>query len=285
MSTIAPHSTVSSAAPARRPRPKSTEDTFYTVAASTVVALAVGLVTWAFTSQSGSPATAAGLSSGGSALISTADSVEQERQAFEQRQQALAQEHQRQAKILEQQRIAGEQEIARQTKLLEQQRIAAEQEAARQARRLEEQRIAAEKQARNRMILARIEGLESEISVLRRDMTATENQRADHQTRVTEYMMDHKMAIAALAAGAAGAGVAMDNNNEFSDDAKAIGGVTATIAVLWAIANHEEVLEVADCMAKASAVQTDYKNRISRMSQRVTTLHSQIAQEKRNLEQ
>jgi len=174
---------------------------------------------------------------------------------------------------VEQRQLAASQDLQRQAQMLEQQRVAAEQEAIRQA-----------KEAKNRATLARIEGLESELSLLRRDITATENQQADHQTKVNDYMMDHKMAIAALAAGVAGAGVALDEQNEFSDDAKTLGGVTAFIAGIWALANHEEVIEVADRMAKASAMQTDYKNRIDRMKQRVVNLNSQVSQEKLNLD-
>ncbi len=174
---------------------------------------------------------------------------------------------------VEQLRLAASQDLQRQAQMLEQQRVAAEQEAIRQA-----------KEAKRRATLARIEGLESELSLLRRDITATENQQEDHQTRVNDYMMDHKMAIAALAAGVAGAGVAFDGSNEFSEDAKGLGGATAVIAGLWALANYEEVIEVADRMAKASAMQTDYKDRIDRMGQRVATLNSQITQEKRSLD-
>ncbi len=269
MSTIASHSS-SASTQTSSPRRISPVEKFHIITTSVAVTIAVGILIWlAGTLLESHPvATLRDESS-----TSSTSPIQEERRTYELRQQALVKEQEHKAKLSEQQRIAAQQEQERQAKLLDQQRIASEQEAARQA-----------KEARQRMALARIEGLENEASILRRDITATENQQADHQTRVNEYMMDHKMAIAALAAGVAGAGVAFDESNEFSEDAKGLGGATAVIAGLWALANYEEVIEVADRMAKASAMQNDYKNRIDRMKQRVITLNSQVSQEKRNLE-
>ncbi len=63
----------------------------------------------------------------------------------------------------------------------------------------------------------------------------------EHQAKIHGYMLDHEMAVAALTAGVAGAGVALDPNNSFSDDAKNIGGVLATLAVFYALANLNEI--------------------------------------------
>jgi septal ring factor EnvC (AmiA/AmiB activator) len=75
----------------------------------------------------------------------------------------------------------------------------------------------------------------------------------EHQAKIHGYMLDHKMAVAALTAGVAGAGVALDHNNSFSDDAKNIGGVVATLAVFYALANLDEISDVVKTLNQADA--------------------------------
>ena len=65
--------------------------------------------------------------------------------------------------------------------------------------------------------------------------------------------MDHKMVVVALAAGVAGAGVALDSNNSFSEDAKNVGGWVAGIAAIYALANFDEVSDVVNNLNQADA--------------------------------
>jgi hypothetical protein len=131
--------------------------------------------------------------------------------------------------------------------------------------------------------IAKIAGLEGQLSTLRRSLAAAEAEKAAHATRVKAYAMDHKMAIAALGITVAGAGVALEDNGNFTEDQKTVAGVSAVVAGLYVLANGEECAEVTDRMAKAATMQSDYETRIKALRGKVSVLQSQIAREKRLL--
>ena len=74
-----------------------------------------------------------------------------------------------------------------------------------------------------------------------------------YKARVMAYMMDHKMAVVALAAGGGGLSVALDKSNRFTEEAKNVGGVVAGIAVLYALAHMDEVSDVVKNLNNADA--------------------------------
>ena len=76
---------------------------------------------------------------------------------------------------------------------------------------------------------------------------------SDFQQRAEAYFMNHKMALAAIALGIGGTAVAIDANNEFSDDAQAAAGIGAFIVGMWAIGNMDEVIAVGDALVQADA--------------------------------
>jgi hypothetical protein len=204
--------------------------------------------------------------------------------------ESVADEKQRTAEI--------EKQGKAQRELLEQQRLAAEQQSQRQAAEakaqrdlLEQQRIAAEQQAQRRAAeakrasaLARIQGLEGQLAVLRQSLATTVAEKDDYTTKVKDYAMDHKAAIAALGITVGGAAVAADQSDRFTDDQKKVAGVGAVVAGLYALSNHEECAEVANQMAKAVTIQSDYDQRINTARQQISSLQSQIDEEKKQLE-
>lgn len=74
-----------------------------------------------------------------------------------------------------------------------------------------------------------------------------------YRDKVEAYMMNHKMAVAAIASAAGGSAVALDSENEFSDEAQAVGGLVGAIGVAYTIANFEEVSTVFDQLMQADA--------------------------------
>ena len=113
---------------------------------------------------------------------------------------------------------------------------------------------------------ARLTGLETE---LQKQQLALQQFR----DQVQAYMMDHKMAVAAIAAGIVGGGVALSEDNAFSSDAKAVGGIVGVIAALWAIENAAEVAEVLDQMVQADA-------RVKRFESQLLQIQGAIDQER-----
>lgn len=129
--------------------------------------------------------------------------------------------------------------------------------------------------------LARIDGIERQISILRQSITATQAEKAAFSSRMKDYAMDHKLAIAAMGVTVAGAGVALSDGDQFNDDQKTVAGISALVAGLYAISNHEECLEVADRMAKAATMRADYDRRLADAEEQIANLQKQIAQAKR----
>lgn len=112
---------------------------------------------------------------------------------------------------------------------------------------------------------------QSTVSSLQQRLTQQQAQLDDYRDQVERYMMNHKMALAAIAGGAGGAGVAVDPNNEFSDEAQGIGLAVGLFAVWYAANNMSEIVEVADTMAQADV--------------NVKNMESEIASTERQLEQ
>lgn len=126
----------------------------------------------------------------------------------------------------------------------------------------------------------------------RRSKTASYEQRLyeqqsnlkEYEVKVEAYMMNHKLAVAAILAGFGGATVALDANNEFSDEAESLGAVAAAIAALYAIANTEEVLQVGDYLIQADAHVKNLKNQIKMTQSNLETEKGQLQQEEQKLQ-
>jgi peptidoglycan hydrolase CwlO-like protein len=94
---------------------------------------------------------------------------------------------------------------------------------------------------------------QSEVRDLQQQLKDQDAQLAEYQTQVEGYMLDHKMALTAIVAGVAGAGVALDSSNAFSEDAKNMGGVVTFVAALWALGNLDEISDVVKTLNEADA--------------------------------
>jgi hypothetical protein len=160
-----------------------------------------------------------------------------------------------------------------QVAFLEKQRVAAEQEASRRVT-----------EARRRAALARIEGLEGQAAVLRQALAATETEKAAYSTKIADYAMDHKAVILAMGITVASGIVATDKTNNLTDDQKTAATISALISGGYALYNYKECMEVADQMAKAATMQATYDSRIAKTRQQLSSLQSQIAEEKKQLE-
>jgi septal ring factor EnvC (AmiA/AmiB activator) len=103
------------------------------------------------------------------------------------------------------------------------------------------------------MLTQTIAGRRSNVAQLEQRLSGQRSELAQFRGRVKAFMLNHKMAIAAITAGVGGAGVALNPRNEFSKDAEAIGGMVAVVAAIYALANAEEIAQVADALFQADA--------------------------------
>ena len=76
---------------------------------------------------------------------------------------------------------------------------------------------------------------------------------ANFTAGVRNYMLEHKLAVAALVAGLGGAATALDNTNVYSEDAKQLGSAVAVVAGIWALGNLDEVSQVLEALNRADA--------------------------------
>lgn len=93
-----------------------------------------------------------------------------------------------------------------------------------------------------------------QLQALQDERSGLQSQAARLKREVQTFMMDHKMAVAALAAGVAGTGMALDDSGQFTDEARTVAGVVGIVAVGWALFNMEEVAQVASELMKAEAM-------------------------------
>jgi hypothetical protein len=131
--------------------------------------------------------------------------------------------------------------------------------------------------------LARIEGLERQAATVRQTLAVVQAEKASYETKVKDYAMDHKMAILAIGGTVAGTAIALDKEHNFTEDQKTVAGWTAAVLATYALFNHEEIIEVTDRMTKAAAMISGYDKRIAEARQELSSLESQLAEEKKAL--
>jgi anti-sigma factor RsiW len=154
---------------------------------------------------------------------------------------------------------------------------AASQQAAEEAARQEAARQeAARQEAERRQRLHTAELLENRVAKLQQtldEMTARSN---ELDTRVHQYMMEHKEAVIALAAGVGGSGVALDSSNQYSDEARMVGGIAAGLALVWAVQHPDEIREVAESLATASTTRADYTRQMEDLRRTIAEEQAKI---------
>lgn len=138
-------------------------------------------------------------------------------------------------------------------------------------------------QSTKQATLARIEGLERQTATWRQTLAQVEAEKASYQTKVKDYAMDHKMAILAIGGTVAGTAIALDTEKKFTENQRTAAGWTAAFLALYALSNHEEIMEVTDRMTKAAAMIADYDKRIAEAQRELSALESQLAREKKAL--
>ena len=94
---------------------------------------------------------------------------------------------------------------------------------------------------------------ESDLQSMIQRLAVQRSQLEEYDASVSAYMLNHKMATAAIAAGVGGASTYLDKENAYSDNAKQIGAGLAFAAAIWVLANLDEVSEVVGVLNQADA--------------------------------
>lgn len=136
----------------------------------------------------------------------------------------------------------------------------------------------------NRSALNRtVEGRRGQVAELEHLAYRQQQEITQFRGAVEAYMLDHKMAIAALVVGGTSIGVALDENNAFTPDEQFLGGVVSLVAVAYAFANWDEVVAVADQLFQADAHFKRLEAQLAGTRQALQGERNQLAQEEQQL--
>ncbi len=123
---------------------------------------------------------------------------------------------------------------------------------------------------------------ESALKAMQQRRTDRHAQLNEYNASVQGYMLDHKMAVAALAAGVGGAQISSDNT--YSADAKQVGSAVALLAGLWAIGNMDEVSDVLKTLNEADAHVGTLKSDLAQTTEAIQQEERSIEASKEQLE-
>ncbi len=150
---------------------------------------------------------------------------------------------------------------------------------------------------RKRIVLSQMQDLEIERNTLsetvngRRSKVATLEEKLyklrasleEYKGEIKAYMMNHMLAIASIAAGLGGGAVALDPDNEFTTEARQIGGVVSGLGALYAAVNYEETIEVADKLIQADVRVKDFKKQILEIQEKLDFESKQLISDEENI--
>ena len=94
---------------------------------------------------------------------------------------------------------------------------------------------------------------QSELQAMHQRLHMQHAELDEYNARIQGYMLDHKLAVAAIAIGAGGADVALSTGNVYSEDVKQLGVVAAVIAAAWALYHMDEVTDAVKNLNYAAA--------------------------------
>ncbi|HLJ55284.1 MAG TPA: hypothetical protein VKT77_09600 [Chthonomonadaceae bacterium] len=147
--------------------------------------------------------------------------------------------------------------------------VAQAEEAARQEKERAEREAQRERESQ-------LSEMESRMTSLQTSLDTVTAESADYDTKVVAFMSRHQEACIALFAGAAGGSAAFSNDPKITDEQKALGGITAAAALLWALDHQEEVSNVSSELSKAAAQRANYAERITDLKGTITDVQAQI---------
>jgi outer membrane murein-binding lipoprotein Lpp len=114
---------------------------------------------------------------------------------------------------------------------------------------------------------------ESALAAAGQRLTQQNTDLNNFNTTVVSYMLDHKLAVAALVAGLGGASAALDGSNAYTDQAKQLGSAIAVVAAIWAIGHADEVGQVLQVLNRADLQVRGLQSAVTQ-----TSLHLQAQQ-------
>ncbi|MBL8331041.1 MAG: hypothetical protein JNJ71_19545 [Rubrivivax sp.] len=130
-----------------------------------------------------------------------------------------------------------------------------------------------------------VAGHQQRLEGLQQSAADIDGRRRELDRNVEAFMLNHKMAVAALVAGVAGGQVAFDSNGSYSAEARDVAAVVGLLAVGWALFNMDEVMHVASELAKADSFSTQLRREQESLAQALAAERQLLAQAQAQLAQ
>jgi hypothetical protein len=124
--------------------------------------------------------------------------------------------------------------------------------------------------------LTELQQQRSRVSDLQRqlDQVTAESRALDEA--VQAYVARHPEATTALVAGIGGGNLALDSNNEYTQEARAAGLFAASLAVAWASQHMDEVQEVLAELNRASTQKKQYAAQIEQLTNSISEQQARL---------
>jgi len=116
----------------------------------------------------------------------------------------------------------------------------------------------------------------TQLNALEREKQSLESELASLDRNMNAYLMNHKMATAAIALGMAGADMTLDNRGRYSQDARDVAGIVTFGVAVYAAFNFDEIMEVFDQITQAT-------DRSSRLERRIARLDNDLVVKRRTV--
>lgn len=123
----------------------------------------------------------------------------------------------------------------------------------------------------------------SQLQALGQRLEIQRAQLREFNASVQGYMLDHKMAVAVVALGLAGADAALPSNNTYSQEGKDVGAAVAIVAAIWAVGHMDEVSEVLKVLNQADAHTRTLQTGIAQTSTAIEQQENNIQQTEEHL--
>lgn len=121
------------------------------------------------------------------------------------------------------------------------------------------------------------------IAALQQQLDGEQARRARYNQSLQSYMLNNKLAVAAIGLGLAGTSAALSDDGSVSQEGRAVGAGVGLLAAAYAIANADEVMSVFNELVKADAAMRAMKRNEQELTDTIAVEGAALEREKARL--
>jgi len=144
---------------------------------------------------------------------------------------------------------------------------------------IELQRIEAQKE----ITINNIKNIDSRLNEFIRSKNKVVNRYEDLKEEISDFLMNHKMAVTSIISGVGGFAAQLADESELSNEAKGIAGMIGIIGGAYALFNWDEIEYVGSKMIRFSQKEENYKSRIAKYNRQINDTSRDLQDKKFSL--